>query len=43
MQYGLQFKYEVILDSELDSNSAILNLIGSPPSRACLLGSTAPS
>jgi hypothetical protein len=39
MQSGRQFEYEVVLDSELDSNSAILNWIGSPPSRARLLGS----
>jgi hypothetical protein len=43
MQYGRQFEYEVILHSDLDSNSAILNWIGSPPSRARLLGSPAPS
>jgi hypothetical protein len=43
MQSGHQFKYEVVLDSELDSNSAILNWIGSPPSRACLVSSPAPS
>jgi hypothetical protein len=43
MQSGRQFEYEVVLNSELDSNSAILNWIGSPPSRACLLGSSAPS
>jgi hypothetical protein len=43
MQSGRQFKYEVVLDSELDSNSAISNWIGSPPSRACFLGSPAPS
>jgi hypothetical protein len=43
MQYGRQFKYEVVLDSELDLNSAILNWIGSPPSRARLLSSPAPS
>jgi hypothetical protein len=35
MQSGRQFEYEVVLDSELDSNSTILNLIGSPPSHAC--------
>jgi hypothetical protein len=34
MQSGHQSKYEVVLDSELDSNSAILNWIGSPPSHA---------
>jgi hypothetical protein len=43
MQSERQFEYDVILDSELDSNSAILNWIGSPPSRAHLLGSLAPS
>jgi hypothetical protein len=43
MQSGRQFKYEVVLDSELDSNSAIPNWIGSPPSHARLLGSPAPS
>jgi hypothetical protein len=43
MQSGHQFEYEVVLDSELDSNSAILNWIGSPPSSARLLGSLAPS
>jgi hypothetical protein len=37
MQFGRQFENEVILDSELDSNTAILNWIGSPPSRARLL------
>jgi hypothetical protein len=37
-----QFKYEVVLNSELDSNSVIPNWIGSPPSRARLLGSPAP-
>jgi hypothetical protein len=42
MQSGHQFEYEVVLDSRLDSNSAILNWIGSPPSRAHLLGSPAP-
>jgi hypothetical protein len=50
MQSGRQFEYEMTLDSELDSlgnseldsNSAIPNWIGSPPSRACLLGSSAP-
>jgi hypothetical protein len=42
MQSSHQFEYEVALDSELDSNSAIPNWIGSPPSRACLLGSPAP-
>jgi hypothetical protein len=39
MQSRHQFDYEVVLDSELDSNSAIPNSIGSPPSRARLLGS----
>jgi hypothetical protein len=43
MQSECQFEYEVVLDSELDSNSAIPNWIGSPPSHACLLGSPAPS
>jgi hypothetical protein len=43
MQSEHQFEYEVVLDSELDSNSAILNWIGSPPSRACFLGSLAHS
>jgi hypothetical protein len=43
MKSGHQFEYEEVLDSELDSNSAILNWIGSPPSRAYLLGSPAPS
>jgi hypothetical protein len=43
MQSGRQFGYDVILNSELDSNSAILNWIGSSPSRAHLLGSLAPS
>jgi hypothetical protein len=43
MQFGRQFEYEVVIDSELDSNSAIPNWIGSQPSRACLLGSPAPS
>jgi hypothetical protein len=43
MQSGHQFEYEVVMDSELDSNSAIPNWIGLPPSRACLLGSPAPS
>jgi hypothetical protein len=40
---GRQFEYEVVLDSEWDSDSAIPNQIGSPPSRACLLGSPTPS
>jgi hypothetical protein len=43
MQSGRQFKYEVVLDSELDSNSVIPNWIGSPPSQARLLGSPSPS
>jgi hypothetical protein len=43
MQSGRQFEYEVVMDSELDLNSAILNWIGLPPSRARLLGSLAPS
>jgi hypothetical protein len=43
MKSGHQFEYEVVLDSELDSNLAIPNWIGSPPSRARLLGSPAPS
>jgi hypothetical protein len=43
MQSVHQFEYEVVLDSELDSNSVILNWIGSPPSRAHLLGPPAPS
>jgi hypothetical protein len=43
MESRSQFEYEVVLDSELDSNSAIPNWIGSPPSRARLLGSLAPS
>jgi hypothetical protein len=44
MQSKHQFEYEVILDSELDSNSAIPNWIGLSPSRAraCLLGSPTP-
>jgi hypothetical protein len=41
MQSGRQFEYEVVLDSELDSNSTILNWIGSPPTRARLLVSPA--
>jgi hypothetical protein len=41
MQSGRQFEYEVVLDSELDSKSAIPNWIGLSPSRACLLGSPA--
>jgi hypothetical protein len=43
MQSGRQFEYEMVLDSELDSNSAIPNWISSPPSHALLLGSPAPS
>jgi hypothetical protein len=43
MQSGRQFEYEVELDSELESNSAIPNWIGLPPSRARLVGSSAPS
>jgi hypothetical protein len=43
MQYGIQFEYEVVMYSKLDSNSAILNWIVSPPSCARLLGSPAPS
>jgi hypothetical protein len=43
MQSGRQFEYEVVLDSKLDSNLAILNWIGSPSSHAHLLGSLAPS
>jgi hypothetical protein len=43
MQSGPQFKYEVVLDSELDSNSAIPNWFSLPPSRARLLGSPPPS
>jgi hypothetical protein len=43
MQSGRQFEFEMVLDSELDSNSIIPNFIGSSPSRACLLDSPAPS
>jgi hypothetical protein len=43
MQSGRQFEYEVVMNSELDSNLAILNWIGSSPSRARLLGFPAPS
>jgi hypothetical protein len=43
MQFGRQFEYKVVMDFELGSNSAILNWIGSPPSRAGLLGSSTPS
>jgi hypothetical protein len=42
MQSGRQFEYEVVMDSELDSNSAIPNWIGLPPSCAHLLGSPGP-
>jgi hypothetical protein len=43
MQSRCQFEYKVVLNSELDLNSAILNWIGSLPSRARVLGSLAPS
>jgi hypothetical protein len=43
MQSGHQFEYDMVLDYELDSNSAIPNWIGSPPSRVRLLSSLAPS
>jgi hypothetical protein len=43
MQSRRQFEYQMVMDSELDSNSASLNWIGSPPSRARILGSLAPS
>jgi hypothetical protein len=43
MQSGHQFEYEVVLDSKLDSTLAIPNWIDSPPSRARLLRSLAPS
>jgi hypothetical protein len=43
MQSRRQFEYEMVMYSELDSNSAILDWIGSPTSRARLLGSIAPS
>jgi hypothetical protein len=43
MQSGRQFEYEVVVNSELDSNSAILNWIDSPPLRERLFGSPAPS
>jgi hypothetical protein len=43
MQSERQFEYEVVLNSELDSNLVIPNWIGSPPSRAHLLGSQAHS
>jgi hypothetical protein len=42
MQSRRQFEYDVVLDSKLDSNSAISNWIGLPPSRVRLLGSPAP-
>jgi hypothetical protein len=42
MQPGYQFEYEVVLDSELELNSAIPNWISSPHSRARLLSSIAP-
>jgi hypothetical protein len=41
MQSGRQFEYEMVLNSELDSNSVIPNWIDSPP-RARLIGSPAP-
>jgi hypothetical protein len=37
MQSRRQFEYEVVLNSELDSNSIIPNWIGSPPSRDVFL------
>jgi hypothetical protein len=43
MQSGRQFEYEVVLDSELDSNSTIPNWVDLPHSRARLLGSLSPS
>jgi hypothetical protein len=43
MQSERQFEYEMVLNSELDSNSTTLNWIGSPPSRAYFLGSSTPS
>jgi hypothetical protein len=43
MQSGHQFEYEVVLDSELDSNLVIPNWIGLPTSRARLIGSPVPS
>jgi hypothetical protein len=43
MQSGRQFEYEVVPNSKLDSNSIIPNWIGSPSSRARLIGSLAPS
>jgi hypothetical protein len=42
MQSGRQFEYEVVLNSELDSNLVIPNWIGSSLSHARLLGSSAP-
>jgi hypothetical protein len=42
MQSEHQFEYEMVLDSELYLNSAIPNWIGSPRSRARLLGSLVP-
>jgi hypothetical protein len=43
MQSGRQFKYKVVLNSELDSNSVIPNWIGLPLSCTRLIGSPAPS
>jgi hypothetical protein len=43
MQSRRPFEYEVVMDSELDSNSALSDWIGSPPSCARLLGSPAHS
>jgi hypothetical protein len=43
MKSGRQFKYEVVLDFKLDSNSAIPNWIGLPPSHSRILGFPAPS
>jgi hypothetical protein len=43
MQSGRQFEYELVLDSELNSNSAIPNWIGLPPSLARFVGSPTPS
>jgi hypothetical protein len=43
MQSGRQFEYEVVLNSELDSNSVIPNWIGSSPSCSRLIVSSAPS
>jgi hypothetical protein len=43
MQSGCQYEYEVVLNSKFDLNSAILNWIGLPPSRARILGSLASS